>query len=235
MNPHPIEQALIDAGFPPGEAGILAGAFPAEPVSEFMAGLDQIAEAVANQVKPSLVPSAAEPWRTIHGHMLANGKKPEDAYEDSLQLWPGAVQMAIEAVISLRLGDILKAAGQAVGGKRQRFKTSDYMSALHSLGYQFRMNDVSDGVEVNGCPITDATAAEIRTRMRDLGFDFINVMEDAYLTEAHHNRYHPVKDYLHSLQWDGQPNIATLASTRKPRLQKNTHKVSDASIDKSAE
>lgn len=218
-NPRPIEQALIDAGFPPGEAGILATAFPAEPVTEFLSGLDQIAQAVADQTKPTLVPSAAEPWRTIHGHMLANGKAPEDAYEDALQLWPGAVQMAIEAVVSLRLGDILKNAGQATGGKRQRFKTSDYMNALHSLGYQFRMNDVSDSVEVNGCPITDATAAEIRTRMRDLGFDFINVMEDAYLTEAHHQRYHPVKDYLHGLQWDGQPNIEVLAGHFVDRYQ----------------
>lgn len=219
MNPHPIEQALIDAGYPGLQAGILANAFPAEPVAEFMAGLDQIAEAVANQVKPSLVPSAAEPWRTIHGHMLANGKSPDDAYEDSLGLWPNAVQFAIAAVVSLRLADILKAADAAIGGKRQRFKTADYMTALHSLGYQFRMNDVSDGVEVNGCPITDTVAAEIRTRMRDLGFDFINVMEDAYLTEAHHQRYHPVKDYLRGLQWDGQPHIETLASYVVDRYQ----------------
>jgi hypothetical protein len=212
MTPHPLEQALIDAGFPAGEAGILAGAFPAEPVAEFMAGLDQIAEAVGNQVKPSLVPSSAEPWRMIHGHMLANGKAPDDAYEEALSLWPNTVQFAIAAVVSLRLGDLLKAAGAATGGKRQRFKTADYISALHSLGYQFRINELDDALEVNGCPMSDALQSDIRARMRDIGFDFVNVMEDAYMAEGHHNRYHPIRDYLNGLQYDGGNHIHDLAS-----------------------
>jgi hypothetical protein len=210
--PNPIEDALTRAGYPPGEANILGQVFGAEPVAEFMAGLADIAQAIADQVKPKLVPSAAEPWRTIHGHMMANGAQPEHAYEVALKLWPAPVQMAVDAVVSLKLADVMsqKQAGQAP--RQRKFKTAEYIAALRSLGYTFRMNDVNDTLEVNSKPITDAVAAEIRARMRDLGFDHVNVMEDAYLAEAHHNRYHPVKEYLDSLKWDGSPHIHVLAS-----------------------
>ncbi len=209
--PGPLEQALINAGFPGGEAGIVATAFPNEPILEFLSGLEQIAQALADQAKPQLVPPGAEPWRTIHGHMLSNGTHPEDAYEAALSLWPAPIQMAIEAVVSLKLGDLLKGKQQSGGSGKRKFKTAEYISALRSLGYSFRMNDVNDTVEVNGCPLTDALAAEIRSRMRDIGFDFVNVMEDAYLAEAHRNRYHPVKQYLSSLQYDGSQHIQALA------------------------
>lgn len=211
--PSALEQALVNAGVPHGEAAIVAGAFPNEPVGEFLAGLEQITQAIADQARPPLVPHNAEPWKTIHGHMLTNGTKPEDAYDHAMQLWPAPVRMALEAVVSFKLADLLqkKQAQQQAPGARRKFKTAEYIAALRSLGYAFRMNDVNDAVEVNGCPISDALAAEIRARMRDVGYEFVNVMEDAYLAEAHKNRYHPVREYLAGLQYDGGPHIGQLA------------------------
>lgn len=40
----------------------------------------------------------------------------------------------------------------------------------------------------------------------------IEAMEDAYTSEAYRHSYHPVKDYLASLQWDGKNHIATLCN-----------------------
>lgn len=209
--PHPLELALVNAGFPAGESAIVAGAFPQEPIPDFLSGLEQIAQALADQVKPQLVPPNAEPWKAIHSHMLSNGMPPEDAYEDALGVWPAPVRMALEAVVSFKLADLGRQPAGG-GGKRRRVKTAEYIAALRALGYGFRMNDISDTVEVNGKPITDALAAEIRARMRDAGFEFVGVMEDAYLAEAHRHRYHPVRTYLGALQYDGSQHIRALAA-----------------------
>src|SRR6266508_990461 len=84
---------------------------------------------------------------------------------------------------------------------------------LRTLGYEFRLNSCSDTVEVNGRPITDMLAAEIRMRLRDIGLaKKIAAAEDAYIAEAKKNSYHPVTDYLNALTWDGEDHIAALAS-----------------------
>lgn len=90
-------------------------------------------------------------------------------------------------------------------------KSSQYIDKLRQLGYEFRMNHARI-IEVNGRPITDGLAAEIRMAMRDAGFPYVKVMEDAYTAHAHANQYHPVQIYLEKLQWTGQPAIKALAA-----------------------
>jgi predicted P-loop ATPase len=90
-------------------------------------------------------------------------------------------------------------------------KSSQYIDKLRQLGYEFRMNHTRI-IEVNGKPITDGLAAEIRMAMRDAGFSYVKVMEDAYTAHAYANQYHPVHEYLESLSWSGQPAIKELAS-----------------------
>lgn len=91
-------------------------------------------------------------------------------------------------------------------------KTAEYLSALAELGYTFVMNELDDTIEINGRVISDGIQAEIRSRMRDLGYERIAPMEDAYTAHAYHNRYHPIKEYLESLTWDSEDHIFTLAS-----------------------
>lgn len=82
---------------------------------------------------------------------------------------------------------------------------------LRVLGYEFRMNLCDDKLEVNGHGITDALQAEIRMKLRDIGLaKKIPAAEDAYVAEAKKNGYHPVKDYLDKLEWDGSSRIATM-------------------------
>lgn len=97
--------------------------------------------------------------------------------------------------------------------------TDDYMKSLRSLGYYFRLNDLDNQVEVNHAPLDDVIMAEIRTQMRDLGYKgrAIGEMEDAYLARAGHERYHPIKDYLLNLQWDGDDHIRMLAAHFKDK------------------
>ncbi|MBE7469628.1 MAG: hypothetical protein DPW09_17825 [Anaerolineae bacterium] len=104
------------------------------------------------------------------------------------------------------------APAEATKDPEAKIKSADYLAALKALGYSFRLNVLNDSVEINESPNNDILAAEIRTRMRDIGFTKnLAAMEDAYTTAAAQNPYHPVKTYLESLKWDGLPYIDTLA------------------------
>lgn len=91
-------------------------------------------------------------------------------------------------------------------------KTADYIAALASLGYTFRMNLCGDEIEVNGQRLDDSLEAAIRCQLRDIGYQRVNVARDAYVAEAWEHRYHPVLDYLDSLNWDGADHIGMLAA-----------------------
>lgn len=86
------------------------------------------------------------------------------------------------------------------------------ITALRTLGYRFALNLANQTIEVNGFPITDITAAAIRTAARDNGMKHMGALEDAYMVEAQRNGYHPIKNYLNGLVWDGEDHITALAS-----------------------
>jgi hypothetical protein len=90
--------------------------------------------------------------------------------------------------------------------------TMEYIKALEGLGYEFRMNDLEDVIEVGGVPMSDGMAASIRTVMQDYGYRQSRRVEDAYLAYADKHRYHPVRDALNALEWDRQDWIGRLCS-----------------------
>jgi putative DNA primase/helicase len=97
--------------------------------------------------------------------------------------------------------------------KEKKFTSSQEMiEALADLGYTFRLNLLSQQVEVNGTPLTDNLAAEIRVKMRDQKFHNTKPMEDAYTAHALHNAFHPIKEYLNGLQWNELDHIAQLGT-----------------------
>ena len=89
--------------------------------------------------------------------------------------------------------------------------SSDYVKVLTALGYDFKLNVCNDVVEVNGAPITDVVGSQIRSRLRDLKYNRVNVAEDAWIAHAYDKRYHPVRDFLERLAWDGEDYITALA------------------------
>jgi predicted P-loop ATPase len=95
--------------------------------------------------------------------------------------------------------------------RRPASDSAELMAALEEVGYQFTMRALDDLIEVNGRPLTDPLRAEIRTRMRDLGYKNLAAVEDAYTAWAYRHRYDPVRDYLRGLTWDGREHIARLA------------------------
>jgi len=106
-------------------------------------------------------------------------------------------------------GEILD---NATPSKKKRLPSSQQIrDALHALGYKFRYNAVTLTMEINGKPISDAVEATIRVRMRDRGYTHMGAIEDVYMSLAHEHTYNPIRDYLESLTWDGNPHIARFA------------------------
>jgi len=205
---------LTQAGYPGPEAQIVADAFPGEVGTAWLFGLEQIAQTLETGTKPQLpIPPAAEPWKTIYGAMSANGNDPSHAYAAALGNWPGQVASAIETIVGVWTIKWQKAHPTAAPAKKRKHtKTAEYIQALTQMGYTFRLNELMDTIEVNGRPISDPVAAEIRCRLRDAGFIYVNNAEDAYVAYARRNTYHPIRDYLSALVWDGMPHISALAA-----------------------
>ena len=114
----------------------------------------------------------------------------------------------------MSVDDVLKNAGvQVVPPPLEQPESALIIDRLRVLGYEFRLNSCMDAIEVNGRPISDILQAEIRMKLRDVGLaKKIAAAEDAYIAEAKKNAYHPVRDYLDALAWDGVDHINALTA-----------------------
>lgn len=81
--------------------------------------------------------------------------------------------------------------------------TGDYMDQLYGLGYNFRLNNVTNRIEVNGEDKSDSIESEIYLAMRDKGYKGRAIIQDCINVVAKQNEYHPIRNYLTSLTWDG--------------------------------
>jgi len=88
------------------------------------------------------------------------------------------------------------------------WKTGHYTALLRKEGYTFRMNELDNSVECNEEPLTDDMESSLRCLLHNYGLRRFQIARDAYIDEARNNRYHPIRKYLESLQWDGQNHIA---------------------------
>ena len=102
---------------------------------------------------------------------------------------------------------------QAPSPRRREVRSTDLLDFLRDAGYVFRLNACDDSIEVNGERMTDLLRAEIRCRLRDAGYGkYLAAAEDAYHAHAKQREYHPVREYLENLTWQGEPAIARLSA-----------------------
>lgn len=105
-----------------------------------------------------------------------------------------------------------KVAVQFIGREKEKeFKTADYIRTLNALGFDFRLCELDDQIQVNGDPLSDITESQINSAAHDVGLGKKRIMRDAYISESAKHRFNPVKDFLNSLEWNGQGWIETLA------------------------
>lgn len=200
-------QDLLNAGINPGDAKIIDDEYANQ--SDFLDGLEQIARILVVRDSPGLIPPNSEPWKAIHIEMVKTNDFDQSVDCVIGQLTP-ALQNAILGAIQTRMAGLQHWFQSAQNSGKKR-KTVDYVKALGNLGFSFKYNLCTYSVECNGVPMTDPLAAEIRGKLRDHGMHEVNIVEDAYLAHAWQNRYHPIRDYLASLKWDGEDYISKLA------------------------
>lgn len=210
--PPPLVAVLKQAGISTPVADVLAAYYPTADLRAFVTGLDWLTQTTRTLVLPTTPMPTEPPWHELAQAMQTTPAAGDlmDAVLTTLSTWAPDLQSALCEALNER--DIYLSR-QPVGkrGKRNPHST-EYLKALATLGYTFRMNDLNDVVEVNATPISDGLRAQIRKQMRDQGFEYVNVMEDCYVAEAYLQRYQPVRQYLNSLTWDGDNHIAKLAA-----------------------
>lgn len=209
-NPTILFKALIGVQITPADAEILDGAFSNEP--DFLDGLEMVATVMALRALPGTLPPASAPWKQMYETMLdetQNGVSIEDAWRSAIEAQPQDLQFAITNAVNARIKPIMEFEAQK--GKK-RFKSKDYARELRQMGYEFRWNECGGVLEVNGKPIENGIAATIRSKMRDAGFVDMDALKDVIESLAMANHYHPVKDYLLDLHWDGNNHIEQLSS-----------------------
>jgi predicted P-loop ATPase len=210
----PLLRELLNAGIGQTDAGCIDQAYSGEP--DWMDGMEQVARVIALKEVPTLTPPTGQPWKDIHismAQLLANGTDHDQAWRDAIAQYDAAMQFALTAAIKVGMKNVLDQEAQKT---KRKLKTTHFLKQLDTLGYQFRMNMCDDAIEVtttNGTErLTDGLAAVIYRQMVDNGFQGRQEIESCYIAAAYKNRYHPVREYLTSLTYDGGQYIQELAS-----------------------
>jgi hypothetical protein len=101
--------------------------------------------------------------------------------------------------------------GPNIPDSERKCKGEHYIAVLEYLGYRFSLNICNDVVLVNDEPMTDVKEAVIKSDLRDYGLRFVNIARDYYIAEAAKHPFHPVRNYLEGLTWNGNDYITDLA------------------------
>jgi putative DNA primase/helicase len=98
-----------------------------------------------------------------------------------------------------------------LGTQKRRWTSEQFLDLFREWGYSFAINDTDETIEVNGQPMDDTKLDIIEARLMDDDIPTVHARKVMTLV-ADANRYHPIKDYLRSLKWDGLPQIDVLAT-----------------------
>lgn len=79
---------------------------------------------------------------------------------------------------------------------------------IRELGNTIRWNELAQRAEWNGSPLEDTHLVDIRLILEANDFEpSVGDLLPAVMRHAKDNAFHPVRDYLRSLKWDGTPRL----------------------------
>jgi len=79
----------------------------------------------------------------------------------------------------------------------------DYANAMDALNWRFALNEMNDRIYTGGVLLSDILKGVIEYSLRNYGYRSEPDTQVAILNSAHENIFHPIKDYLNSLSWEG--------------------------------
>jgi putative DNA primase/helicase len=83
-----------------------------------------------------------------------------------------------------------------------------YLKHVRELGNTIRWNELAQRAEWNGRLLEDCDLIDIRLILEAHQFEpTVGDLLPAVMRHAKENAYHPVRDYLRSLKWDGTPRL----------------------------
>ena len=85
----------------------------------------------------------------------------------------------------------------------RKTKPSHYRKAFEAFGYEFSVNDMNDMIYINGNRMSDLLMSKIMTDLREHDYKSKEVAVDAMSSMALEHKFHPIRDYLNILKWDG--------------------------------
>lgn len=101
-----------------------------------------------------------------------------------------------------------KLASSKQGYKKSITNLMLFLKNVPELGNTIRWNELAQRPEWNGLPIEDHHFIDMRLILERSDFDPPkDDLFSAVLRHARENAYHPVRDYLRSLKWDGTPRL----------------------------
>lgn len=179
-------------------------------------GLDALAEVMARKSKPTEPPPSGEPWRTLYITLqkeLQNGADHDSAWHVAIEPYPVNIQFELTSLARAAMQDILDQ--DQASTSRKRIKTKQYLAAFKKLDYRFALNQTDNSIWVEhkkqNQRLDDVLFSEVYRCVADSGNFTQADTEHCINVAASRNAFHPVKDYLKSLAWDGAPHIQTLA------------------------
>ena len=209
-----ILSTLINAQVPAQDAYILDQNYGNVNENQFFEIMEKVAQAIVDDMPQDLIPPAFEPWKSIVTAILIdiNTKTIKDRFENSLLGFTDEIRDALRNAVQACIAEYntWKTNNKKIAG--QNHDIIFYIRTLGRLGYKFRLNLCDDHIEVNGEPISDWKAAEIRAVCKGMGLKHGPEIEDAYVAYAGRNGYHPVKEYLSGCHYDGGHHIEDLSS-----------------------
>ena len=94
------------------------------------------------------------------------------------------------------------------GAKKSVTNLMLYLQNLRDFGATIRWNELAQRAEWNGRPIEDSDLIDIRLILESHHFEPpVADILPAVIRHAKDNAFHPVRDYLRSLKWDGTPRL----------------------------
>jgi len=101
--------------------------------------------------------------------------------------------------------------------------TKEIAVIITQLGYICRYNDMNDDIEINGEIQSDRILKRVFADMFDVGVKNKSDVELGLSRLAEANRYHPIKEYLNKLTWNGENTIRMVADCLESDCPETTY------------